>query len=147
MLPLTVQLVRLAVPALIPPPLEPAELPLTVQLVRFVVVALMPPPLELPEVLPLIVQLVSSAVVARIPPPPEPLVLRRTVLSWRVSVLPPTTQRPPPKMPETLRATVVRTSLTFPVPGAAPLEIPPPVAEARFPLTAQSRTTRSAFPT
>ena len=36
--------------------------------------------------------------------------------------------------------------MTFPVPGSA-LEMPPPVSDARFPVTTQSRTTRSALPT
>ena len=49
--------------------------------------------------------------------------------------------------PATLRATVVRTSFTFPVPGRAALEIRRRRRGCRFPLTTQSRTTRSALPT
>ena len=43
-LPLTVQLVSVAVPALMPPPRSLAVLPLTVQLVSVAVPAKMPPP-------------------------------------------------------------------------------------------------------
>ena len=69
----------------------------------------------------------------------------RAVLKGEYVPLPKTT-RPPPAVPATLRATVVRTSVTFPVPSLL-FETPPPNVEARFSVIAQSRTTRSALPT
>ena len=149
-----------------PPPLLPAELPLTVQLVSVAVPAMMPPPLVPGGVaadgavgqrrrggadaaavaaaeLPLTVLLVSVAVAAKMPPPS----IRGDVAPDRAV---PDGEHAAARYvdaaaaePATLRATVVRTSVTFAVPGT--LEMPPPAPEARFPVTTQSRTTRSAF--
>ncbi len=72
LLPLTVELVRLAVTASMPPPTRLEVLPLTVELMSVAVPALMPPP-NVPALLPLTVELVSVTAWAEMPPPPSPL--------------------------------------------------------------------------
>jgi hypothetical protein len=149
-LPVTVLLASVAAVASRPPPMFSAALPPIVQLVGVTVSAQTPPPL-LSVTLPVTRRPVRVAVPARMPAafPPrlfrtEPPLMANTLPRPRSS---PGTLTPPPSPPEALRATVVRTRVTFPVPGWAALETPPPDPVARLSVTAQSWITRSALST
>src|SRR5262245_38710755 len=128
-----------------PPPLVPAELPLTVLFVRVSVPPPTPPlrtpPPLVPAELPLTVLFVRCTVVlsALMPPPLPEELLRRTVLLLTVRLFSkPPTWTPPPSTPAALRAKMVRTRVTLVPVENSPFDIPPPVAEARFPETALS---------